>query len=212
MDARVQRHRRQDPHAEILLREAYHRIRNHLQLLVSLIGMRAREHEDPLVREELMQVRRRILAVARLHGELQQLPDEQGLEISQFLERIREDLRLSFMSDQHDGPRLTFEIDHAEMESETAVTLALIITELVTNAMKYAIRPDDGEIKVRLKRLSDGTWRLLVTDDGPGMPPGVFGTGRQHGLDLARLLARKLRGGLTVEPSARGAAISLHFS
>jgi two-component sensor histidine kinase len=207
----TQRHRRWTPQAEVLIREAYHRIGNHLQLLVSLIGMQAREHPDPSVREELLQVRRRVLAVARLHMELQRAEEEQALDIGDFLGRVGEDLKMSFAADTRSHLKMTFEVDHAQMSSETAVTLALIINELVTNAMKYAVGPSGGEIKVRLKQQLDGAWRLLVSDDGPGLPPNALVESPGHGLDLVRLLVRKLSGNLKVEPMIQGAAISVNF-
>jgi two-component sensor histidine kinase len=211
IEAQAQRHRRWDRHADVLVREAYHRISNHLQLLVSLIGMRARELDDPRMADELMQIRRRVLAVARLHAELQRGHDDQMLEISSFLGRVGEDLRLSFGADPHTALHIDFEIDQGEMESDTAITLALIVNELVTNAVKYAVAPDQGHILVRLKHQLDGGWRLLVSDDGPGLPPTALLTAPGHGLDLVRTLVRKLRGSLEIEPSTQGAAISIYF-
>lgn len=208
MELPVERRGHWDRDADVLVHEAYHRISNHLHLLVSLIGMRAREHPDPAVREELMQVRRRILAIARLHGELQQTHDDQALDIGPYLERLGEDLRLSFVSETKAGLRIEFVVQPGKMDSEKAITLALIINELVTNAMKYA---GQGRISVRLDHLSDGRWRLLVADDGPGLPPSGPASEPGHGLDLIRLLARKLRGDLTVEPAPHGACISVCF-
>jgi chemotaxis family two-component system sensor kinase Cph1 len=208
MELEAERQSRWHPDADVLVHEAYHRISNHLHLLVSLIGIRAREHPDPAVREELMQVRRRILAMARLHGELQQTRDDQSLDIGPYLERLGEDLRLSFASEAHAGLRIDFDIEAGKMDSEKAITLALIVNELVTNAMKYA---GQGRIVVRLDHQPDGRWRLMVIDDGPGFSPSGPASEPGHGLDLIRLLARKLRGDLAVEPVPHGAALSVSF-
>jgi two-component sensor histidine kinase len=210
-EARAQRHKRWDRLSEVLVQEAYHRIANHLQLIVSLIGMRAREHPDPAVREELLDVRSRILAVARLHSELQRAQDDQELEVSHFLARVAEDLRTSLVADTHAGSRISFDIDPAEMSSDKAMTLALIINELVTNAFKHASAPGRSQVTVGLSRQLGGPWRLLVSDDGPGLPASAFMIPHGRGLDLIRVLVRKLQGNITVEPSMRGAAISVVF-
>jgi two-component sensor histidine kinase len=195
----------------MLVREAHHRISNHLQLLVSLIGMQAREHPDPAVREELLQVRRRVLAVARLHAELQRAQEDQTIDVPRFLGRMAEDLQMTFATELQGRPSLVFEVDPGQMSSEGAITLALIINELVTNAMKHAASPNGGTIKVELKRTPDQTWRLQVSDDGPGLPASALHSPTASGLDLVQLLARKLGGALKAEPVPRGAAISMTF-
>jgi two-component sensor histidine kinase len=209
----VQHQKRWEPHAEVMVREANHRISNHLQLLVSLIGLQAREHRDAAVREELLQVRRRVLAVARLHAELQRAQEDQTLDIARFLGRIGEDLQTTFTADGQRGAKILFDVDPGQMSSDTAISLALIINELVTNAMKYAVKAAGGEIRVQLKHLIDGTWRLIVSDEGPGLPPHALHSSpsASHGLDMVQLLARKLGGAMRAEPAPRGASISVTF-
>ena len=120
MDIGARRRRRRDRNTEALLAEAYHRISNHLQLLASLIGLQARETADPEAREALLGVRRRVVAVARLHAELQHAQDHHQMEISSFLGRMAEDLRISFLADIVAGPRLVFEVEPAQLTSEAA--------------------------------------------------------------------------------------------
>ena len=208
---RAQRQRRSGPHAEVLLREAYHRISNHLQLLASAIGLLARENTEPGVREALLQVQSRVFAVARLHAELQRPTGSETVEISRFLNQVHDDLLSTQLAHRQHDVRLTFEIQPADLSAETAVSLAVIIVELVTNAMKYGIPQGGGEIRVQLEQLEDAEWRLMVSDDGPGMPPDLSLESRNHGLDFVRRMARKFRGRMDIEPSARGAAVSVYF-
>ena len=208
---RAQRQRRSGPHAEVLLREAYHRISNHLQLLASAIGLLARDNTDPGVREALLQVQSRVFAVARLHAELQQHKSDETVEISRFLNQVHDDLLSTQLACRQHDVRLTFDIEPADLPAETAVSLAVIIVELVTNAMKYGIPEGGGEIRVRLEQLPDGEWRLSVSDDGPGMPKDLSLATRNHGLDFVRRMARKFRGRMDIEPSVRGATVSVYF-
>ena len=208
---RAQRQRRSGPHAEVLLREAYHRISNHLQLLASAIGLLARENTEPGVREALLQVQSRVFAVARLHAELQRPQGDETVEISRFLNQVHDDLLSTQLAARQHDVQLIFDIQPADVPAETAVSLAVIVVELVTNAMKYGVPEKGGEILVRLEQLADGEWRLSVKDDGPGMPPDLSLAARNHGLDFVRRMARKFHGHMDIEPSPRGAAVSVYF-
>ena len=199
--------------ADAQLRETHHRINNHLQVLASLIGLQARDEADGHTREALMLARRRILAVARHHGELQAGQGEESIDVARFFAGLGEDFRLTFGAEAETGLRLEFEVERAEMPTEQAVTIALIVNELVNNAVKHAtLQGGGGTVRVSLHREFEG-WRLRVADDGPGgldsdafeQPSG------SHGLGLVQLLAQKLKGSVEVESSDRGAAISAFF-
>ena len=208
---RAQRQRRSGPHAEVLLREAYHRISNHLQLLASAIGLLARENTEPGVREALLQVQSRVFAVARLHAELQRPRGDETVDISRFLNQVHDDLLSTQLAHRAHDVQLLFDIQPVDLPAETAVSLAVIVVELVTNAMKYGIPESGGEIRVRLEQLVENEWRLSGSDDGPGMPSDLSLASRNHGLDFVRRMARKFHGRMDIEPSPRGAAICVYF-
>ena len=195
----------------MLLREAYHRISNHLQLLASAIGLLARENTDPSVREALLQVQSRVFAVGRLHAELQQPHSDESVEISKFLRQVQGDLLSTQLAGKQDDVGLVFDIQPASAPAEAAVSLAVIVVELVTNAMKYGLCDGRGEIRVRLEQLPDGEWKLSVSDDGPGMQQELSAAPRDHGLDFVRRMARRFRGRLEIERPARGATVCLYF-
>lgn len=188
------------------LRETNHRVANHLQILASLIGLEARVQDEP-VRERLLDVRRRILAVARVHNQLQDADIEQRVDLPRYVSRLGEDLKLTFGG----GPLLHMHADPGDVSGDTAVTLGLIINELVTNAMKHAAMPVGGVVDVRLVKAPEGAWRLTVADEGPGLPAGAMDSPDQHGLALVQLLAARLRGRLTVDPAPTGTSISVTF-
>jgi two-component sensor histidine kinase len=189
--------------------EMHHRVFNHLQILASLVGLQARGHDDLKVREALFDVRRRILAIARIHGELQRAQDHGVVEISRFFQKLGEDLRLCFSVEEGANLRIDFDIEPGDAPIETAISLALITNELITNAMKYAVLPVGGGIDVELRRATDGAWRLTVRDEGPGLRTGSFQSEGELGFSLLHFLVRKHRGVLSVGRPARGAAISV---
>jgi two-component sensor histidine kinase len=194
-----------------LVREAYHRISNHLQLLASAIGLLARENTEPSVREALLQVQSRVFAVARLHAELQRPHGDESVDISKFLHQVHDDLISTQLAGREHEVRLQFDIERADMPAETAVSLAVIVVELVTNAMKYGIPAGGGEIRVRLEQRPDREWRLSVADDGPGMPDGQLTGERDHGLDFVRRMAKRFHGRMEIEPSRQGATVAIYF-
>ena len=192
-----------------MAREAYHRVSNHLQILASLINLEARQRPGGEATEALLQVRRRILAIARLQSELQRIDEEGMVDAAALLDRLSGDLRLCFDVDSSD--LLEVSSDAGSLPAETAATVVLIINELVTNSLKYAVLPKGGRIRVRLGRQEDRLWRLSVSDDGPGIPQGALSGRSDHGLDLVRRLAGKIRGALDVETAGCGAAVSVCF-
>ena len=193
------------------MREAYHRISNHLQLLASAIGLLARENTEPSVRDALLQVQSRVFAVARLHAELQRPHGDESVDISKFLYQVHDDLISTQLAERQHEVKLSFDIQPADMPAETAVSLAVIVVELVTNAMKYGIPVGGGEIRVRLEQQTDGEWRLTVGDDGPGIPEGQAQNSRDHGLDFVRRMAKRFHGRMEIEAAARGATVAVYF-
>jgi two-component sensor histidine kinase len=194
---------------QTMAREAYHRVSNHLQILASLINLEARQRPGGEASEALLGVRRRILAIARLQSELQRIGEEGMIDVAALLNRLSGDLKLCFDVERDD--LLEVSADAGYVPADTAATLVLIINELVTNSLKYAVLPEGGRIRIRLGRQHDDLWRLSVSDDGPGLPDSALSAPSDHGLDLVRRLAGKIRGALDVEPAGRGAAVSVCF-
>jgi len=156
-------------------------------------------------------VQSRVFAVARLHAELQRPKGDETVDISKFLNQVHGDLLSTQLAHRQHDVQLLFDIQPVDLPAETAVSLAVIIVELVTNAMKYGVSDSGGEIRVRLEQLADREWRLSVSDDGPGMPPDLSLASRNHGLDFVRRMSRKFHGRMDIEPSPRGATVSVFF-
>lgn len=193
---------------QMRLRESHHRIKNNLQVVASLLGIQARASNEPAVREALMDAYRRVLAVARVHDQLQQAQDDATIDAAPFLQSLCRDLAVSFS--QHDRLRFVIETDPAELPSETVVTLALVMNELVTNAVKHGCGEDGGEVRISLRRDPPG-WRLTVADDGPGLPTGIAPETGREGLGLVQSLVRQLRGTVAVDPTPEGASVTVRF-
>ena len=190
----------------VRLRESHHRIKNHLQLVAGLLAIQARDAGDPRVSEPLRDAQRRVLAIARLQEQFQAVGDSAEVEIARFLTRLCVDLDSSLGGAVKFRPR----IETARLSTDRAVAVALVMTELATNAAKHAYAGGQGEVRIDLERWAGG-WRLTVADDGPGFPGEDPAAMEGVGLQILRMLVRKLKGSLSANRVDHGASLSLYF-
>ena len=198
--------------AEMVAREADHRIRNNLQLVASLLQRQAREASDGAA-NALRLAAAQVGAVAALHSFLhdgaRQIAHDGGrIDLSGYLEGLAQSFADTF--ELGDAQRsLHVELETVMVTPDTARSIGLIVSELVANALRHAFTPaEPGTIRITGKlRRADGAYQLAIQDDGAGLPQGFDLRLRQtgFGLRLVSLLADQLRARLTVhgKPGAR---------
>ena len=190
--------------------ESEHRIKNHLQLIGSSLAIQARGAVHAEARELLMQAYGRISAIARLHGRFQDLSDLNEIQISEFLGEVCADLSICFNATGAPPVQLELDIQQKAMQAADALTLGLIVNELVTNAVKHGPRGRVQLVRIRLR--GDGwKWRLTVHDNGPGVDPASFDVDASLGMRLLHALAAQIGGALQIDPVNEGASISVVF-
>ena len=196
---------------QMLLREVNHRVGNSLQLVAAFLHMQATS-AAPETRTALAEANRRVLAIAQVHRRLYSSDDVKVVALHQYLDGLVEDIS---QSNEADGAavQLSLEADEVDIDPDNAVTIGVIVTELVINAMKYAYPDGQGPIRVRLNRL-DGTRCLLsVEDDGVGkgdaqeQAPTRSGIGRT----IIRAMASKLATTVDYRTEGRGTQARMHF-
>jgi PAS domain S-box-containing protein len=177
---------------EILLREVHHRVKNNLQVISSLVSLQESSCRD----EEDMEMNRdtqvRIQSMASLHELLYGSKDFSSIDPGEYLDAIVREL-----TSYRGGFRVRIDAQPDVLTIDEAMSLGLIATELLTNAMKYAYpRGNPGEILVSYGR-SGRERRFLVSDEGVGLPPGPVKL-TSLGFTLVRSLAAQLGGQLTM--------------
>jgi two-component sensor histidine kinase len=177
---------------DVLLREVHHRVKNNLQMLQSLIRMTMRRmpEQSQSVFNDMV---RRIWAVGQVYNLLYASGEVAKIDLANYLNRLCEHVGGGF-NDGSGRIRLSSDLAHVEVDLDTAVPLGLIVVELLTNAFKHAF-PEGraGRINVTLRAMDQGI-RLVVSDDGIGVPetPSEGSTG----LQLINILVSQLDGKL----------------
>ena len=184
-------------------READHRIKNSLQLVAGMLSREARNSQDPQLSRHLSEAVMRIQAVARLHDHLSTSKDRE-IEVLAFLRSVCEDLAVASGSADR-GIEIQVTGAPLVIDASQALMLGLIVTELVTNAIKHAYAQHGGVVRVRVgpSPLSGG-YGLAVEDDGPGLLAPLDVPGGGSGLSFVHQLARGLGGQMVVEERADG--------
>jgi two-component sensor histidine kinase len=197
---------------ELLIKEIHHRVKNNLQIIASLLNLQANRIRQPEARAEFASARDRVRALATLHRHLYSEGELHTLNMKSFLEELCGQIFQAI--GEKEGRRIRLEIEAPEivMSTDQAVPLALVVTEAVSNAIKYAFPGGrGGVVSVRLAEQVPGIATLVIQDDGIGIPAGraETETGIRDGLgiQLIRGFARQLGATLDVvegEPDADG--------
>ncbi|MEI9990390.1 MAG: histidine kinase dimerization/phosphoacceptor domain -containing protein [Rhizomicrobium sp.] len=193
-------------HKEMLLEEMQHRIVNSLQIIASILMLKARAVNSDETRQHLQDAHRRVISVAAVQRHLHSSGRADLIDIEPYLSKLCASLAESMIDDDH-AAALKVSADPCQLISADAISLGLIVTELVINALKYAFpgQPAGATVTVRFEA-NEADWRLSVSDNGVGRPaeaPAKGGLGTSLVNALAQQLNAKVEstnssGGLTV--------------
>lgn len=188
---------------EVLLKEIYHRVKNNLQVVSSLLTMQGRSVEDASVRALFDDSAARVMAMSEVHEQLYRSQDLASIDFKRYLSQLLD--RLASQHGRH-GVRIESMLDDVKLGIETAIPCALIVNELVANAVKHAFAGDaGGRVQVGLRAEFDGGAQLWVEDDGIGLPPGFAPAGsRGLGWRLVMGLTNQIGGKLEVKGGSLG--------
>jgi len=194
----------------LLIDEVNHRVKNSLQQITSVVRLQARALEPGDARDALDKTLSRIMAVGRVHERLYKAEGEFGVfDGGAYAAALAQELVESLA---REDIQLSTDVESIELDSRQAAPLALILNELVTNALKYGCPPDrPGKIHVGFRTVGDHH-RLSVSDEGDGLPEDFAPSSKKSlGMRAIEALARQLDGRLTIEPSAVGATFVVEF-
>lgn len=184
----------------LLLREVYHRVKNNLQVIDSIIAIESSGPAGPPPRDVLNDLRRRINALGLVHQQLMTSDDLATFDVRSFLADLGRNLMASSGSERRDIG-ISAQADAVTVNLDFAIPLGLLVTELVLNALRHAF-PEGrgGAVLVHLRRCADGTLLLSVCDNGNGYEEsgGTQGTHAGLGLSIVSALVAQLEGEMAV--------------
>lgn len=196
---------------EMMLKEIHHRVKNNLQIVISLLNLQASSAGDSKLKSQLTISQNRVRSMALIHQMLYRSCDLSKIDIEEYLLSIAGQL-LSTYDDKKDKVRIKIEAKDIHFSIETAVPFGLLINELLTNSLKHAFPGGrKGNIEISLSETGKEKYELSYFEDGVGIPLTlVNGHVLSFGMQLIDMLVSQLDGSISRLPS-EGTAYSIKF-
>jgi two-component sensor histidine kinase len=191
----------------VLLREVQHRVANSLQIIASVLMQSARRVQSQEARGHLQDAHHRVMSIAAVQRQLA-VSDLNDVALRPYLAQLCESLGASMIQD-HQKLSIAVTVDDSVVTADQSVSLGLIVTELVINALKHAFPEGQiGKIGVDYSSRGEG-WSLLVSDDGIGMPTGALAPKAGLGTGIIEALAKNLDAEISMDGIGPGTSISI---
>jgi two-component sensor histidine kinase len=190
---------------EILLRELYHRTKNNMQIISSLLNLQSMAIDDKQMLHVIQEIQNRIRSLSLVHEKLFESKDLSNISLKDYIEDLAHALLTSYQG-SNERISVTVDVENVLLSLDTITTCGLIINELVSNSLKYAF-PDDeaGNIRISLHLTDKGEIGLRISDNGIGLPESLdFQNPQTLGLRLVRkLVEEQLRGRIELKGEKR---------
>ena len=203
---------------EVLLLEIHHRVKNNLQVVSSLLRLQARQIQNDQSLEMFRDSQNRIKSMALIHEKLYNTQDLARIDFSKYVSKLGAYLFQSY-SVNPAAIELALNIDDISLDIDTAVSCGLIISELVSNSLKYAFPPlltgagePPGKIRIGLRAVDNNQLALTVSDNGCGLPKDFdLYSVDSLGLQLVKRLTQQLKGKIELDRSG-GTTFTITFT
>jgi two-component sensor histidine kinase len=192
---------------DVLLQELHHRVANRLQIIASVLLQSARKVQSDETRKHLRDAHHRIMSVAALQQHLS-VSRSGDVELRSYFIALCDSIGASMISDHH-LLSLKVNIDESSSIADTSVSLGLIVTELVINALKHAFPDNRSGTIIVSYRTRGGDWTLSVSDNGAGMPANPTSAKAGLGTTIIEALAKRLGANVELTDANPGTTVSI---
>ena len=195
---------------EMLLDEIQHRVANSLQIIASILLIKARTVQSEETRLQLEDAHKRVLSVAAVQRHLNDTGRGQAIEVATYLSKLCKSLAESMIGDSR-FISLKVDADAGTVASHQAVSIGLIVTELVMNALKHAFPGEKTDAAIVVSyRVADSDWKLTISDNGIGkIDAGPMPKKGGLGTSLVQALTKQLDAQMTIASDSHGTAVTI---
>jgi len=194
----------------VLLREVHHRVKNNLQIIVSLLSLQSNHIKDRGMLNVFSEIQNRVRSMSLIHQKMYKTKNLASVNLKEYLLDLSKNLLDTYRVGQ--VVELEMDISVSKFSADTLTPLGLIINEIISNSLKYAF-PDgqDGVISVSLHQVNEKKFRLIIGDNGVGFPENFKEDQDSFGSELIEALTEQLNGTLKVRDDLKGAFYQLDF-
>lgn len=185
---------------EVLLKEVHHRVKNNMQVISSILNLQSSYIDDETALSILRESQDRIKSMSFVHESLYQSKTLSEVNFSEYIQNIARNLFHSYGRPEG-GLSLDFDLEELYLNLDTSIPCGLIINEVVSNSLKYAFKGrETGLIRIEFSKLSDGKLKLIISDDGIGLPSDFdIDNAESLGLQLVTTLITQISGVLQID-------------
>ncbi|MCF8465150.1 MAG: PAS domain S-box protein [Flavobacteriales bacterium] len=196
---------------EVLLKEVHHRVKNNMQVISSILNLQSSYINDETALGILRESQDRIKSMSFVHESLYQSKTLSEVNFSEYIQNIARNLFHSYGRPEG-GLSLDFDLEELYLNLDTSIPCGLIINEVVSNSLKYAFQGRvKGVIRIEFSKLSDGKLKLIISDDGIGLPDNFdIENAESLGLQLVTTLVTQITGDLYID-SSNGTQFNIVF-
>lgn len=196
---------------EVLLKEVHHRVKNNMQVISSILNLQSSYIDDENALAILRESQDRIKSMSFVHESLYQSKTLSEVNFAEYIQNIARNLYHSYGRPEG-GIRLEFELESVYLNLDTSIPCGLIINEIVSNSLKYAFNGrQKGVIRIEFSKLESGKLKLIVSDDGIGLPANFdIENAESLGLQLVTTLITQIGGQLVIDVT-KGTSFNIVF-
>lgn len=198
---------------ETLLKEVHHRVKNNMQIILSMLNLQMRGTKNEKLQKILLESHNRIMSMAIVHEAIYKSHNLAEVNIEQFIRSLY--LQISNSLNIRCPIEVLFDLEKLYVTMDSCIPLSIILNELFTNIFKHAfVEVRNPSIKVSIKQLDDIYALLIIEDNGKGIPENfnIDEDVRSMGLSLVKTLTTQLGGKLKIDRIKPGTKISLKFN